>query len=413
VNWADEWFYRPYLHCDYVQFTANPEIATAAFTWHFGRILRPDSPANEWQTVDRLDVSRQYVKVEIDDPDSTVEEPRPPITWYGIFEEETEDRKRLLGEPTAGERAGVQHLMAYGLDTLLQRHMIRDSIALTSADDKQTIQRAIEFNARHQFDGADNAEAGNRSPDITVDGPYCFAYDLAEAEYWSTFDAADYLLFYQTPRDESGARKVPFIFSAEALFGAVPDFDKPRKACQGRSTKQVLDELIHRSRLVGYTIEVDTTGDPDFVEVRPFTFTPSDISYSGHTIPANASLKALKFDSDSGVHTATLKKSTLNEVDQVVCVGDRVTACFSLSSLDGVGTIVAHWSARSAMGRSTSTNSSRSTSGPASFAASSGCTRTSACRRIGTVLSPRPRPISKTRTIWASRCRFIGPSCDF
>jgi hypothetical protein len=125
----------------------------------------------------------------------------------------------------------------------------------------------------------------------------------------------------------------------------VPDFDKPRKACQGRSTKQVLDELIHRSRLVGYTIQVDTTGDPDFVEVRPFTFTPDDISYSGHTIPANASLKALKFDSDSGVHTATLKKSTLNEVDQVVCVGDRVTACFSLSSLDGVGTIVAHWSA--------------------------------------------------------------------
>ena len=80
--------------------------------------------------------------------------------------------------------------------------------------------------------------------------------------------------------------------SAAELAQVTPLIDPDR-----RSVKRILDQLIDRRRLYGYTIEVD--GDSNEVNVRVFTYTKDEIDLpSGATVPANANQDAISNASD-------------------------------------------------------------------------------------------------------------------
>jgi hypothetical protein len=97
----------------------------------------------------------------------------------------------------------------------------------------------------------------------------------------------------------------------------------------------VLDELIDRRRLLGYTIDVSEGYEGgDVIQVVPFTFTATDIELDDFTVSANIAQKALVFDNDSGLKAAVLTNTTKDAIDQVVASGERVVACFTLRAAD-------------------------------------------------------------------------------
>jgi len=348
-SWTSDWVEEPHLHCDYCQFTANPDMARAQFTWLYGNILRPGDTA--FEVVERLDHLRSFVKVEFTEPAPEEEEggepdTPAPIIWYGILEEDNGEQKGILASTEDGHGRGHQVLIAYGLDIMLHRHVLRRSVAIGPEGTEITIQRAIEFNAKAQIDGPDKVETGNRSADPTEGGTFVFSNDLTTSQFWSTFNAVDYLLTHHAPADEVDDIVVEWGLAIDGL-GSLPTFDKPRKACHGHTLRQVLDELMDRRRLVGYSLDVavgEGSGGTDMIVVRPFTFTPEDVSFEDDTIRANPAQFSLVFDADTAVQTAFVRKATLEMVDQVICTGGRIVACFSMagSALAGEN-FVKHW----------------------------------------------------------------------
>lgn len=332
ASWADPWVEDTHLHCDYCAFTANPEMARAQFTWLYGHVRQP---GGDWEVVAPRESLREFVKVEIDvEPDQVVGDASTMILWHGIIEDDNGEQSRELTDPETA-RTGRQVFAAYGLDIMLQRHLIRQSVAFNHAGEEVVIHRGLEFNQRFNYHGQDKTELGNRSADPGGEGAYIFVYDLGTAEYWTTIDAIHYLLKYQPPKNQIDEIEIPWEIDDGVWTNNVPDWDRPRVPCQGRTLRAVLDHLLNRSRLLGYTVKVNTNTNPETIQVVPFTFTPIDIDFDEdefiqNIIPANANQKNLIFESDSGVTLAAIKRSTLEKMDQVVCTGDRVVACFSL-----------------------------------------------------------------------------------
>jgi len=326
TSWEGEWEQQPDLFCLSCTFTANPEIATAELVWHYGLLLTPGS--GEWEEVGPLDRLTAFIKIEIDDPADPEADPK---IWLGILEEDNGEKKGVLAGADLKGR-GKQLLKAYGLDVLLMRHVVRKSTAFNYNDEEVEISRAVEFNARAQFDGDDKKETGNRSAE-RGEKAYVFARDLKTAKFWSTIDAVEYLLAYQPPPDYEDGITIPWKLDEGALAGGVPDLDKPRKAVHGRAIKQVLDEMLHRDRLLGYTV----VGDPDGgkITLETFTFCPEDVTYNDSTIAANDQQKSLIFDEDCGLRSAIVRKATLDSIDQVIATGDRTIVCHTLRAKAG------------------------------------------------------------------------------
>jgi hypothetical protein len=345
-TWDGAWVVEPFLFCTSCTFTANPDMARAEFVWRYGRILPPGSLV--WQEFSRLDRLRYFVKIEIDDPDEEVPQDPTPIVWYGIIEEDNGEQKGILAAP-AEVGSGRQLLVAYGLDVMLSRHVLSTSTYIDHVGLETTLSRAIEFNAKTNFSTDEKLETGNRSEDIGDENAYVFASDLSTASFWTTMQAVQYLLAYQAPPNQIDDIEIRWALDPETYFlGTLPDFDKPRKPAHGRTLRQLLDELIDRRRLLGYTVDVDTLGTDDVIVVRPFTFAPEEITFSPDgdpeeefIIPANASQKSIVFDGDSAVRMAVLKKASLEEIDQVICQGDRIVTCFTLDANEGK--LVPHW----------------------------------------------------------------------
>ena len=341
--WTDPWVERERLHCDYVLWAANPDMGKAQFTWHFGRVAHPD--IGGWLQFSRIDVLRHFVKVEIDQPVEDPEDEPLKTKWFGVMEESSVQDKGVGVIAGSERKSGRQTLVAYSLDFLLSRHVLQRSVVRGSSGEEITIERAIEFNAKSQLDSLDEkVESGNRSPDVGPGGVHLFATNLATAKFWTTLDAAQYLLKYHVPPNEDGDIVIQWQLGLSALLGDVPDWDKPRVACHNRSLRDVLDDLIDRRRLIGWNATVEEVEDgDDKAELSTFTFTPEALTYEDNTIPANVHQFALVFDADTAVQMAFLRTSTLQAVDQVLCVGARAVACFTISPQSDPATLVPGW----------------------------------------------------------------------
>ncbi len=351
AGWNDEWELEPRLYCDSVVFTANPDMATAHFTWRYGRLLQPGE--STWTTAEPYDGLRDFVKVEIEDPDADdPEEERPPILWYGILEQDSGQQKGILAAPAGQQhKAGTQRLVAYGLDLMLARHVLRKSTVDYGNGIEGEVGRGLEFNPLTHSSTPDQEEVGNRSPDLGEKLAYLFANELATAQLWSSLDIVEYLLAYQPPPNQVDEVVIPWeLDSTTFLGGTIPSFDKPRVPQQARTMRQLLDELLDRRRLLGYTVDVQPPTElvPDeTIQLRCFTFAPEEIEYEGHMIGANAEQISLVFDGEAALESAIVRRASLEQVDQVVCQGDRAIACFTLVAggdvITPTGTLVPGW----------------------------------------------------------------------
>ncbi len=344
ANWEDEWDEQPFLLVNWCQWSAGPTVNSAELEWSYGIGMRQGE--GSISTVDPAELLDLYVKIEIQQFNADGSD-GDPLLWYGIIVEPHDNPigPKIDGDGNRTPR-GCQKFLAYGLEHLLDLEPIQSAYVESSVGNVYRLGRGLTFNDDYHFrpsTGIDKKQhtdlPGNRSQQER-DGSYVFAFDCTQAEVWTPLTVVEYLLNYHTPQNSNGDIAVPFDLD-DLCYLYLPDFGRPKIDFSGKTVKNLLDELIDRRRLLGYTVEV--SGDESAILVRVFTFTDKDIQApdGSGTIAANPDQKSLDFDTAPDIAGVFLKESATTLYDQVIAIGARIVCCGTISGQDE--TLVAHW----------------------------------------------------------------------
>lgn len=309
---------------------------------------------------------RRYVKVELIDENVDVTAPgyttgdEIALTWYGIVEvdeqsahgtvthidiEEENPDLRETQEPS-----GDQTLTAYGLLYELTRTPIKSAFIRTEDAKIQEIPRGLTFNAGDADTTAAFSQRGNQSPvnaipgDIPTNPNYAgkvYSFNPHGQSVWTGSQIVDYLLEFHTPRAgfvQSGVQGFQMARWELAGQASALDWYDITVSTEGRTTKDVLDEVINRRRLVGYWVQgfEDTANNEFVVQVLVFTFTEANIPMpGGGTLPANPRDFELRFETSLDVQQALVRNSTLHAADYVTARGAWITSTFTPPLVEG------------------------------------------------------------------------------
>lgn len=312
-NWSDPWEQVSILHASQIAWKVAPEISEATLFWRFPEVILPGNTT--FSLLSRLAARRHYVRIAIDLGSSEIE-------WFGTIEVDGEallGARLVAGEYVAG---GMQTLICYGLEHLLNLHRVADAWVFDEDEDldSRRVHRGLEFN---------RGGLGNRSEDEPTIWAYVFneKTDL-DLPKWSTREIVRYLVTYQVPRDELGDISLPWVLENESVL---PEWDAPVLPTQGVSVRQLLNRLMPRERLLSYYLRVN---EDDHIVIHPFSWVDTALSVDGdHTLPANDRQRILVFDSSPHVE-AGVKYSAIDQYEQVITIGAPRTSTGTLSFVE-------------------------------------------------------------------------------
>jgi hypothetical protein len=356
--WNAEWVRSPYLYVCEVKWTANPTVASAELEWRYGEIQQAGRTFfAEYLPASLID---WYVLIEIAQEYDAAGVVQTWKRWYGVIVDNGDNPQGARCVPDESNpgyarriATGQNCILAYGLEHLLDRQPITTAWFQRAGDQAELeLGRALVFNEDLRAalsGGVDSkkhlANVGNMS--LTGQrNAYLFTGDAQSAQPWNPGAIVTYLLAYHAPTNEIGEIAVPFAVhpAAESLL---PIWGNPTVRMEGRTVKDILDELLDRRRLMGYTVEVEpnATQTKERVLIRPFTYADEQIQLTstGAYVAANPSRIALDFDTAIDVESVHLKDSSINLCDQVVARGARIVCCGTISYADG--TMIGHWTA--------------------------------------------------------------------
>lgn len=315
-RWADAWTLDTDLYCDEAVWTVAPSMPTATLHSFYGELAMEGDIA--FSRVPKKDITRDYVKIEFGSG-ATLRR------WIGIIEIE-EDRMggAIQVNESTMNATGDQTWTAYGLEHLLAKHVVRNSMLLGGT----WVDRGITFNA----DGLPN--------ETSLHGEIAFADDATNVVAWSSLDIIKYLLANQTPIDDVGLDVITFELAPGADL-IIPSWDSPVLFQHHLTTYELLSSLLSRHRLMSWYLRVDDA--LDHVQLVPFTFNaePVDFGFVGPPLSANTRTKHLVFDADASAG-AVLKTSSVDRYDQFIVRGRRRRSCFTIGWADT--TIEGGWS---------------------------------------------------------------------
>lgn len=324
ASWFADWVLVEDLHCARVTWSAAPGVGTAELLWRYGRGMQLGETS--FATIARMTPRNRYYVLVIVEHDVVEGHPTANLEWHGTIEVTADRLDGLwLSSGAGGLEAipsGVQSMQCYGLENLLSTHTVTTSRWWkSSGGGDQLIDEGLAFNA----DGLPN-----RSTVKSVRGSYLFSDDPDTAQYWNTRDAVQYLLTEDSPRDGQGDQRLPLRLDA-ATASALPDWDRPVLERHGRTTRELLNQLMPRQRLLSYHVSLATD---DQILISPFTFNDQDLDVSaGHMLPANPRQRTLAFERAHDL-AASVKYSTLDGVDQVEVAGAPRRNCCTVSFAD-------------------------------------------------------------------------------
>lgn len=348
ARWQDEWILVDEMWCSEATWASNPSISAATLRFRYGismnRFLQTFGPV--FRARNRL---QQYVRV-----DFVVGQINPddesPLTrrWYGILEAEMDE----LDGPwvTVDENdeqivyaTGKNHFVAYGLESLLDRSECRTSRIQDT--DPYDVGRALDFiSVEASAESEQHPRPPNRAASAGEAGVFLFHCEKTGGESWTTKNSVEYLLRYDTPRDHNGDRVLEFelVDPDEVL----PNWDTVSLRRDGRTPWELLNALLARQRFLGFRITPEETesGAGGKIRVIPFTFASEDLvleSIDGAVFRANNDQKILALEKDRGA-TVSLKRSSLDEFDQVIVQGAPKTSTAPFSYEDS--TLADGWS---------------------------------------------------------------------
>lgn len=333
------WTPVPYAENVRVRFACAPEYGEAQFSRAYGLITRSDRTTPDEYA--KLELTGKFVRITIPSEDSFAEaaDDVDTLVWYGVIEQ---GRKRHLGNNN-DIASGVQTWTAYGMARVLDRVLIDDAVIVVDGQEVR-LPSPRPFNIHRQ---AGNIVGKNRSLE-TTDGVYTFTPDPTLTEEWTAWDAVNYLLKHHGPLDADGEPAANF-----SLRGQMPEYDatesllawyKIAAETRGRSVKQLLDQLIPRTRGVGYWVgyeEPVDVGAPDetgrgTITIHLFTFVSSDLILTTPNgddvvIPENPVQVQWDFDRDACVASAETDELETLRYSKVIVEGQNqtITATFA------------------------------------------------------------------------------------
>lgn len=342
--WSQEWTLREFLYCDELSFNVAPDMPEARLHYDYGRCIQPGETT--YAVYSRLSLGFYYVKVEIDqehpptpEGEEPPEEPADPIVWLGVVI----DTRDFGGAATLVEGvrqpSGKQFFTCKGLEFLLSRRILTESIVRLDDDTVATVSRAITFNG---------GKGGTRDHDLTLRGNLHeatadfvpeFANDLTNAIKWNARQITDYLLSNYAPVDLYDEQPIQFQLHSTTLL----DWAAPQIEAHGRNVYDVLNELIDRRRGLAWWL-APHADDAEIIELYVASYASEDIELAGDeplTIAANANQRSLDLDLDARATGVVFTESESTHYDQVVARGARRTGTFSISPADV--TLEADW----------------------------------------------------------------------
>lgn len=389
----------PYLRCELLRDVCGPEISHAELYYDYGDILREDSSSISYYPP--IDVVGKFIKISISDTvyaDSSSVDPAElaeeaidgspetvsnlSIAWYGRIEHSAKDTdgtslvltssSSSSSSSIAGHLRGTQFLTAYGLLRLLDTEIVDTSIVDIDGTPGSlyTVQAGLDFNSDP---GGQFVRRGNRSSS-KIGGSYVYNWQPRGGSIWTAYDAVEYLLSRQIPVNSTGtpanAWRIDDIdgdtasssSSSSSSAGSPSNFldwyDIDVKT-DGRTVKDVIDELIPRHRGVGYFVDFDTTPvtgsssssssiSRDTIVLRVFTFASSNITLpNGKTFTANPDQRSLNFEAAIDIIDATVSDTVTSEYHKIIARGEKRTVTFTSPLFSSTATnhaIVKGWS---------------------------------------------------------------------
>jgi len=336
--WADAWVEQTNLFCTSCTWSAAPEIPTATLIWRYGVGLRPTD--DFFVNVDRKALSRYYIKIVFAHEDFATTN-----DWYGGIEVDGDQRG---GTTLDGQSSGIQQLVCYGMEMLLDNHTIKRSWWSDKNFLLHTAQHGITFNK----DGKKNYE----DTTATFDGTKDTGENLTA--FWNSRAIVDYLLTYAAPTPEDlepvvilpltqpevrQTPRVPFVLGDTGFYSGsaitIPDYDQPVIVQDGKRTLEVLNSVLARQRLLSFEMRVNASNE---VQLIPFSFLETDtpLGSPGNTYVGNQNLKTVTFAADASCQL-TVTRSTMDAIDQVIVRGAKRRNCGTISKADS--TIEAGW----------------------------------------------------------------------
>lgn len=298
--WADSWTERPDIACVQCVWNAAPDRSSATLVRDYGRTLTPGGIATSDLTA--LSLEGAFVLIEWDNDESGIN------YWLGVID----GRADAPDGPTDGTipASGRQSFTAYGMERLLQVAPVLDTVW----DDSGVSTRS---------GGATAFNAGgkpNRSASVITDETYVFDFDPTAAEFWSTQDIINHLLFYHLPTNDRGVASIPWTLANASI---VPDWDAPEVETEGLTIWEILNRLLDSRLLLGWAVGFDNTS----LNVAPFSLAAASIALGGETFAANGTQHTLTYSSDP-MSEGEISIDRSDMCDQVIVRGaQRVSVC--------------------------------------------------------------------------------------
>jgi hypothetical protein len=309
---------------------AAPTMPKASFRWRSGRIKREDK--TDFEDVDYTEFADKYVQVVFipdapSDPTQTSADADPVVAWTGVFRDNQAD---LFGDDIVA--SADQNLVAYGLEELLARTVIRAAMIEDPNDDTSAIEIDIPliFNERYELG---NNEIGNRSDDqfdFNADNPdddaEINAYVFSKSnKVWTVKDIVEYLL-------ADAPTAVTFTLGGQA--DVLKNYILPRVDVSHMTTFAALNKLIDRRRGLGWTLRSADDSDPSKWIVHVYTTFDTEVSSGDKTIPANKEIDDLDISGKREPEDVNISRDTMTKYGKIIVSGARILSMFTLSFAD-------------------------------------------------------------------------------
>jgi hypothetical protein len=344
-KWQDEWVLQEHVYCDSFTHCAGPDVREAVLSFIYGPVQPTDDQRYFFR--DPKSVNGYYVKITLgqftEDDEETV------IYWHGLIVETTDERAGRVTHNGQTGRSGRQIFLCRGLEFLLQRTTVNSSFVLDHEGNEIEIGRGIGFNL-----GAgrptDHERQGNKSEQIGERDAHIFAFTIpvggvtttATETTWSVQDIITYLFHYHPPWDKDGSDRLNWQV-ADGGDGEILGKLYPTVHAHGKTVFEILNEIIDRRRLVGWTINVQ--GDDENPKLDIFTFNRNSVSLpGGATIPANSNQQTFHFDNDHLIKSAVMAEDDATRFDVVIVRGDPLGSCFTIGDSTAFSeTMIVDW----------------------------------------------------------------------
>ena len=371
----EEFEEAPYIRLESLRICCAPEIDHAQISYLYGNISREDD--TEIAYYPPIDLAGKFIKVVI--PDQVYADyvegviasssltaaqiiagtnfnesaqqaingsPEPienkPIVWYGIIEH---DDRETLGVSAAGlvssssdafDARGEQHLTAFGLLRLLEKEVVDISfVDIDGTVDNVFVARAgLNFNADH---AGQYTRRGNRSA-TKVGLSYIFNWEPRGQYIWTAHNAVEYLLETQVPLDSEGDQANKWYLDSNVDY---LDWYNIDVRTNGRTVKELLDELMPRHRGVGYYVTFNPAPDgssssssslypDDSIILHVFTFVSEDLPLpNGQTLVANPNQVTMDLEGILDVTDHTVTNTMLTKYHRIIARGEKRTTTFT------------------------------------------------------------------------------------